>query len=147
MSEELEPLIDWIGALQANLSPALRTRINRRLAQKLRERNVDRIRRNVQPDGSIMAPRQKPGGKKRMFQKLWRKQHLRARATPDTAEVAFRDSAVTRIALVHHEGRKDRVSRERDLRVRYPKRTLLGFSLSDEELVADEALAMISEGL
>lgn len=151
MAEDLERLEDWIGGLIGNLQPAERRKLARQVARDLRRDQVDRIGAQKNPDGSAYAPRKRPplrtktGRIKRranaMFQKLRQSGHLRITADDSTAGVGFPNSQVSRIARVHQEGLRDRVSRTPNApEVIYPKRTLLGFSTNYRERLADLVL-------
>lgn len=54
---ELDKYIGELDALLQKLKPAQRSRLSRRLAVEMRQRNAERIRANIQPDGRAMQQR------------------------------------------------------------------------------------------
>lgn len=127
---ELQKVDDWLSALLANLEPAARSRMMRQLAQELRRTQQQNIRMQRNPDGSSYEPRRatarsKKGRiKRQMFTKLRTSKYLQTTASADSASVQF-EGKVQRIALVHHYGLRDRVSRH-SFKVKYAQRRLLG---------------------
>lgn len=139
----LEALAPWIEGYMARLSPARRLVLSRKIGQRLRRINAERIRRNVQPDGSAMAPRARKNRKRRgpMFKKIALARNLRVRAGPDDVELSFAPR-VSGAAAVHHYGLIDKVeNRPNSIRTRYPERRLLGFGPADQGEIMDEVLA------
>lgn len=143
---ELAPLDLAVAGLLANLEPAARRDLARRIAQRLRARNIERIAARQNPDGTAYAPRKptmrdKRGAIRRaMFVKLRTARWLKVGATPDAAVVAFVDQ-VQRIAQVHHHGLRDRVNRRGGPEVQYPTRRLIGITAADTAEVEDMVLA------
>jgi phage virion morphogenesis protein len=123
-----------------------RAQLARKAAQQLRRSQQQRIRAQVNPDGSPYVPR-KPRhlrGKKgrikgRMFEKLKMARYLKAKGTPQQAVTGFA-GRVSRVARVHQHGLKDRAERDAP-KIRYAKRQLLGISPEDlqevRELIID----------
>jgi phage virion morphogenesis protein len=146
-SDALYALEEWFGQVLAGLSVPQRKRAAMKLGQALRRSNLDRIRRNVEPDGAPMEKRKarldqrgrvrrKAGGK--MFRKLRLVKQWSIKASPDGVEImpAKGDS----VAATHHFGRRGFVGRAPDgskVTTRYPERRLLGFDSADEEIVLD----------
>jgi phage virion morphogenesis protein len=157
MAADLDQLEDWVGGLVARLAPAERRKLARAIAVDLRRGQQQRIADQKNPDGSPFAPRKKRGGKalrakagriKRratakakagsMFAKLRKSQYLRADASPSEASVGFSGNATARVARVHQEGLRDRVSRKRGApEVTYPVRQLLGVADDDRARMLD----------
>ena len=54
---DLDVFLDRVDALVAKLEPAQQRELSRQIATEIRRRNVERIKSNVQPDGSGMAAR------------------------------------------------------------------------------------------
>ena len=144
MSEDLQRLENWVAPLLQQLQPAQRSRLARKVGMALRRSQQQRITAQRNPDGSPFAPRRnapprraKAGRIKRgaMFVKIKQTRHLRARSTPNEVAVGF-SGRVARIALIHQEGRAAAVSKGGP-RVTYAKRSLLGFTAADEQLVRD----------
>ncbi|KAF1719806.1 phage virion morphogenesis protein [Pseudoxanthomonas wuyuanensis] len=140
--DELQQLEDWLAPLLADMAPAARSRLARRIGTALRQHESKRIARQANPDGSPYVPRKVPlrartGRIKRgvMFAKLRQARHLKVRANPNEVTVGFL-GRVAHIARVHQEGRMDSV-RPGGPRVRYEQRKLLGFSPHSRELIRD----------
>lgn len=151
MADDLDAAETWVGGLIARLEPAARRRLAQAVAQDLRRAQVERIAAQRNPDGSPFAARKRQplrarmGRMKRragaMFQKLRRPSYLRAAATPDEAVVGFPNAQVSRIARVHQEGLRDRVTRSADApEAEYPARVLLGYTDADRERLLDLVL-------
>lgn len=141
------PLDAWLQALVASTRPEARRQLARRVAQQLRQRQIERIRAQQNPDGSGFEPRKpqppsfrdKKGRVRRlMFDRLATAKYLRVSATPAAATVEITGRSA-RIARVHQFGLEDTVNR-RGLRVRYPIRELLGFGRNDVDEVAATVL-------
>ncbi|EOA03950.1 bacteriophage tail completion-like protein [Herbaspirillum frisingense GSF30] len=140
MSDDLQRLEEWAGALIAKLQPAQRRQLVRKIANDLRREHARLIAQQVAPDGTPYPARKnrkelrsKSGRIKRqkaaMFGKLRTNTYLQIRADADQASVGF-FGKVARIARVHHEGLPDKVA-PRGPSYKYPARTLLGFSAGD----------------
>ena len=56
--DALEQYLDHVDALIAKLSPAQQRQLAKQIGDEIRKRNAQRIRTNIEPDGSAMAPRQ-----------------------------------------------------------------------------------------
>lgn len=149
MDDELQALENWVAPLLAKLDPKARRTLARRVAQDLRRAQRERIKAQQNPDGTPYAPRKpqhraKQGAIRRraMFQKLRTARYLKARGTPNKAEVGF-VGRVAHIARIHQEGLHGRVDRNGP-RVRYPERRLLGYRHEDRELIQDAVLRHIT---
>lgn len=152
MSEDLQRLEAWVAPLLQRLKPVERNRLARKVGTALRRAQQRRIASQHNPDGSPFAPRRaapprraKAGRIKRgaMFVKIRQARHLRVRVTPNEVAVGF-TGRVSRIALVHQEGRSDTVAKG-GLKHTYARRKLLGFSPADEQLVRDLILDHLRE--
>ena len=145
---------EFFGRVLSGLSPANSRKATLKLGRALRAANLERMKRNVEPDGAPMEKR-KPwldrrgrlrkakGGK--MFRKLRFARLWAVRARPDAVEVALTKAEST--ALVHHEGRRGFVGRGPDgkkIFTRFPRRRLLGFSPEDEQLALEIAEEMLN---
>jgi phage virion morphogenesis protein len=151
MADDLTAIEPWLDGIMARLEPGERLKVARRIGQMLRRRNAERIRANVQPDGSAMEPRKITrdkrgrirGRKGKMFPKTGMAKNMQVRADADQVEVSFKQS-VAGAAKVHHYGLVDRVSRNAGApRVRYPIRRLLGINDEDRELILAEVSKML----
>lgn len=153
MSDDLQRLEEWAGALIAKLRPAQRRQLVRKVANDLRREHARLIAQQVAPDGTPYPARKnrkelrsKSGRIKRrkaaMFGKLRTNTYLQIRADADQASVGF-FGKVARIARVHHEGLSDRVA-PRGPHFKYPARPLLGFNPLDEMLLRESLLRYIA---
>lgn len=146
---DLAPLDAQLTALVASLGPTGMRRLTRRIAIGMRKSQAEHIAAQKAPDGTAFEPRKpqpqhrnKAGRIKAMFERLRTYKHLRISNSDTTAEVGFtgRDA---RLARVHQEGLIDAVNR-RGLKVRYPVRTLLGFSEADRRIARDAIVDHLS---
>jgi phage virion morphogenesis protein len=141
---ELHEVEEWLGALLSQLEPAARTKMLREVARDVRRIQQGNITLQRSPDGTAWEPRRvtartKPGRiRRKMFAKLKTAKYLKAQANANMAEIAFVPS-VQRIVRVHHYGLRDRVNRHGN-EVKYPERSLLGFSATNEKYVKDKLL-------
>ena len=151
MVDDLTAIEPWLDGIMARLEPGERLKVARRIGQMLRRRNAERIRTNVQPDGSPMEPRKITrdkrgrirGRKGKMFPKTGMAKNMQVRADADQVEVSFKPT-VAGAAKVHHYGLVDRVSRNASApRVRYPIRRLLGINDEDREMILAEVSKML----
>jgi phage virion morphogenesis protein len=149
MSDDLSTIATWAEALLTKLSPAQRRQILRRIAQDLRRSQARRIASQQAPDGAIYTPRKqrknlrgKQGRIRRqkaeMFSKLRTTKHLKTQQDTNQLAVGF-FGKVARIAKVHQEGLKDKVSKN-GIAYRYSRRQLLGFSLADYHVIRESLL-------
>ncbi|MDR0182405.1 phage virion morphogenesis protein [Lysobacter arvi] len=150
MTDELDRLESWAGALLARVAPTQRRQLALRIARDVRTDQQRRIAEQRNPDGSPFAPRSarfrdKSGRIRRraMFAKLRTSKHLKARADANVAEVGF-TGRTSRLASVHQYGGSDRMSRTGP-RVRYPARRLLGLAPDSTECIREMILRHISE--
>ena len=149
---EIESLEAFAAALIAGLAPASRRELALRIAKELRPRNQKRIAAQTNPDGTPFEPRKpqlrhKTGKiKRQMFSRLRTVKYLKATATADEAIVGF-TREVSRIALVHHLGLRDRVNKKTGLEAKYPERQLLGIPADDEALIAEIVTAHLADRL
>lgn len=120
-----------------------------REAEGLRTFERAKIIKWITPEGSAGAdgdptprPRSRPA---QMFRGLRSGRHLKAGADGDGGWVEFTQRA-SRIALIHHDGRRDRVAADGP-EVDYPKRELLGFGRDDEVRLVNLFIDEASEAL
>ncbi|HHF0499725.1 TPA: phage virion morphogenesis protein [Haemophilus influenzae] len=141
-----------LTALIANLSPQARRQLGRKIGQALRKSQSNRIARQQNPDGSAFEPRKprKEFGKKKgrikreaMFAKLRTARHLKVRSNGNEVSVGFNGSSAA-IAAVHQYGLTARPSNNKDFKVQYTQRELLGFSESDVELIENLIIEQLS---
>ncbi|MGE7139665.1 phage virion morphogenesis protein [Luteibacter sp. NPDC031894] len=148
--DELTHLEEWVTPLVAKLSAPGRKALSRLIGRDLRRSQAQRIAAQKEPDGTPFAAR-RPGRdlrskrgsirqrKAAMFAKLRTARWLKVMANENEAAVGFTGRA-ERIARVHQEGLRDRVSPQGP-EVRYARRQLLGFSEADRRLITDALLA------
>jgi len=136
----LTPFEQRLEALITALSPAGRRRMTVDVAKKLRQKQQQRIKAQVAPDGTPYIPRKRQpvrGKKNRikreMFAKLRTNRYMKASGDDSTAAVEF-TGKVQRIVRVHQSGLKDKPGRNSPT-IQYPERQLLGFSEDDQQLV------------
>lgn len=149
MTEHLRAVEMWVGGLLARLQPAQRRALNRKVAQDLRRSQAQRIASQRAPDGASYTARKKRKdlrGKKgrikrqkaAMFQKLRQVKNLKTQQDENQISVGF-FGRVARIARVHQEGLKDKVSKKGP-EYQYPARPLLGFNEGDKALIRNSIL-------
>lgn len=153
VADELIQLEQWAGPLIAKLAPAQRQQLARTIALDLRRSQQRRIAAQVAPDGTVYAARkrqaeslrEKRGAIRRrrdaMFAKLRTARWLKTHVTHEGAEVGF-FGRVARLARVHQEGGRDRVSPDGPIAT-YPARPLLGFTETDRAMVRDRVLEFL----
>lgn len=136
MTDELQAVEKWAGALLMQLSPAGRRKAMLEIARDLRRSQKTRVAAQKNPDGTPYTPRKakaRKGGKKlrgkrgrikraAMFAKLRTARCMQIEATPSALAIGFA-GRVARIARVHQLGEVDRVS-PHGPEVRYPARVL-----------------------
>ena len=141
-----------LTALIANLSPQARRQLGRKIGQALRKSQSNRIARQQNPDGSAFEPRKprKEFGKKKgrikrkaMFAKLRTARHLKVRSNGNEVSVGFNGSSAA-IAAVHQYGLTARPSNNKDFKVQYAQRELLGFAEEDIEMIERFVLRAIA---
>lgn len=149
---KVEEIQAKLTALIANLSPQARRQLGRKIGQALRKSQSNRIARQQNPDGSAFEPRKprKEFGKKKgrikrkaMFAKLRTTRHLKVRSNGNEVSVGFNGSSAA-IAAVHQYGLSASPSKDKDFKVQYAQRELLGFSESDVELIENLIIEQLS---
>ncbi len=150
-TDDLSRLTSWADGLLASMEPAARRQLAGEMARTLRTSQALRIRANVQPDGSPMAPRKpQPTLKKnrgrlrrKMFFKISNPSWLKARANEHQAVVEFVGTA-NRLATIHQYGLKDRI---KGREISYPARELLGITEQERDQLETTLLAQLTKGL
>ena len=146
MTDNLNALEDWAGALLAKLSPGERRKLGTTIGRELRRSQQQRIAAQRNPDGTAYAarkPRQLRGKtgrikQRKMFAKLRQAKYLRLQNSADAIAIGF-TGRIARIARVHQYGLRDRPGRNQ-ADVQYQRRELLGFSPSDLDMIRDSLL-------
>ncbi|WP_447837523.1 phage virion morphogenesis protein [Aeromonas salmonicida] len=143
-TDDLSRLTSWADDLLASMEPAARRQLAGEMARTVRASQAKRIRANLQPDGSPMAPR-KPQPKlkkgrgrlrRKMFFKISNTTWLKARASEQQAVVEFVGTA-NRLATIHQYGLKDHI---KGREIRYPARELLGITTQEVEQLEERLL-------
>lgn len=143
MAQDLQPIVDRLEALIANLSATERRRLATEVARSLRASQAKRIRDNKNPDGTQFTdkkPQPQLRQRKeslRMFTKLQRTRWLKPKGTAAEASLGFAGFA-DRIARVNQLGLRDRVNKN-GTQYQYPVRELLGFD-ADELKTVEETI-------
>lgn len=143
MSDNLNALEDWAGALLAKLQPTERRKLNQTLARELRRSQQQRIAAQQNPDGSAYAPRKprknlRRQGRIKMFAKLRQAKHLKLQSDADSIALGITGRA-GRIAHTHQHGLTDRPERNGP-EIRYARRELLGFTEAELDMIRDRLL-------
>ena len=151
--DDLTALEEWAGALLAQLDPAARRKVAVDVGRELRRSQQQRIKAQLNPDGSAYAPRkprlflrnarlrEKEGRIKRraqMFAKLRTARYLKVEVDGAGLAIGFAGRAA-RLARVHQEGETSEVTRG-GRSYKYPVRQLLGFTDADREMIRDKLL-------
>lgn len=141
MVDKLTAIETWVQPLIDNLTTSEKRKLTRRLAILLRKQNVDRIKKQINPDGTKFAPRkprlrEKNGRIKRnkaMFVKLRQAKHLKIKNDANGLAIGYTgiDAA---IAKVHHYGLLTRVSPNGVL-YKYAVRKLIGLPDTDIDII------------
>lgn len=138
MSDELEVLEEWAGALLAKLEPGERRKVLGQVARDLQRNQQRRIAAQKAPDGAAYAPRKRARGglrgkrgriRSQMFVKLRTARWMRTEVDAAGVAVGF-VGRVGRIARAHQLGRGDGVGGKGT-----PRRRLLGLAALDLEAI------------
>lgn len=147
-SDGMDAFAEYMDGMLADLSPAKRKWVARKIGAQLRRSNAKRIRSNVEPDGTKMEPRKRKRkirrGQKfirsgKMFRNIGKGRSFKVHASEDGVRVQIANP----IANVHHYGEEGYVGRTRDgrtIRARYHSRQLLGFGREDLDEMTDALL-------
>jgi len=146
---DLEALETWLSPLLQKLDGRGRAQLARKAAQQLRRSQQQRIRAQVNPDGSpfeARKPRDLRGKKgrikRRMFEKLKMARYLKAKGTPQQAVIGFA-GRVSRIARVHQYGLRDRADKRAPY-VQYARREILGLTEKEIGDIAGEIISALA---
>lgn len=151
--DAFEKVNTYFDAMLADLGPAKRKEVARKIARELRRRNADRIKRNVEPDGGKMAPRKRKRRIRRarrtiksglMFRNLYKARSLKLKATADSAQIYIGNF----IAERHQFGGKMVIGKDgagKKIYGDYPARPLLGFDSEDMDALTEELLSWLDQ--
>ena len=138
---ELTELAPWVEPLLQKITPTARKKLAKEIGLELRKSQQQRIKKQRNPDGTRFAKRIEQQGsinRKAMFIKLKQAKHLKVKATADKVSVGF-FGRVALIANVHQKGLRDK-PHKKAREIRYRKRELLGFTVSDKDLILNTLL-------
>jgi len=143
MSDELEVLEEWAGALLAKLEPGERRKLLGQVARDLRRNQQRRIAAQKAPDGTAYAPRKRARGgmrgkrgriRSQMFVKLRTARWMRTEVSAAGVAVGF-VGRVGRIARAHQFGLQG-PTLARSIG-KCTTRRLIGLGSEDESLIRD----------
>lgn len=147
MSDELEVLEEWAGALLAKLEPGERRKLLGQVARDLRRNQQRRIAAQKAPDGTAYAPRKRARGglrgkrgriKSQMFVKLRTARWMRTEVSAAGVAVGF-VGRVGRIARAHQLGKPSKTNR---LQAAVPlRRELLGLGSHDRKVMFESMMS------
>jgi phage virion morphogenesis protein len=149
-ADDLSQLNELFDGLIQQLSPAARKRLGRDISRRLRASQAQRIKQNKAPDGSAFEARKpQPAWAKRlgaikkklMFQKIIRQKYLKAEYSASAASVSF-TGFISRVAIEHQYGLRGRVNDS--IKAQYPKRELLGFTASEQDMIEETIIAHLA---
>lgn len=140
------------SALLANISQQQRRQLAVKIGRQLAQSQRRRIKAQQNPDGSNFEPRklQKVRSKKgrikqlAMFKKLGTARFMKTRSNADQVSIGFSGSNAT-IASVHQYGLESRVRKDRDYKIKYARRELLGFTDEELEMIEKLVIAQLAE--
>lgn len=145
MTDNLQALEDWAGALLNRLEPKARRQLCQSIARDLRRSQQQRIRAQRNPDGTPYAPRKKQLRSKsgrirqrKMFARLSQAKHLKANATANGLSTGFVGRTAW-IARVHQRGLRDTAAKGGP-EIDYPQRVLLGLTADDLDMIRTRLL-------
>lgn len=143
MSDELEVLEEWAGALLAKLEPGERRKLLGQVARGPRRNQQRRIAAQRALDGTAYAPRNRARGglrakrgriRSQMFVKLRTARWMRTEVSAAGVAVGF-VGRVGRIAYAHQHGRNEM---NKQIPVSgYSRRLLLGLKHEDRKIILD----------
>lgn len=152
MSDSLTALEAWAAPLLRQLDPDARAKLAKDLAKQLRRSQQQRIKRQLNADGTPYVPR-KPrtlrGKQERikrkapMFVRLGSPRFLKATGDGEQIAVGF-TGRIARIARVDQYGLNDRAERGAK-QVKYARREPLGLTESERQLISDLLLSHLRD--
>ena len=152
MSDGIEQVKLAFTDLLKNISKPRRRLLYQQIGRELARNQRRRIKAQQNPDGTLFEPRKKRKqfGKKKgrvkrkaMFAKLRTARHLKVRSNGNEVSVGFNGSSAA-IAAVHQYGLTARPSKEKNFKVQYAQRELLGFTEDDIEMIERFVLRAIA---
>lgn len=143
-----QALAEWLNPLLHKLDAAERKKLLGSIARLARQKNQQRIRAQISPDGMRFAPRKAAPQKKSlrqtgfikrgaMFSKMRLNKFIAQQSTSNEAAVFWR-GRTGRIAEMHHYGRRETIA---GINYHYPARELLGFSAQDIDAILDSVFS------
>jgi len=146
MSQRNDPA-NWLTPLIRQLEPSQRLTLARELGRGLRQRQAQRIKDQITPDGRRFI-RRKPQSRSDakqgpMFAQLRKYKYLKFKARSGEISVGWFSHAA-HVARIHHYGLEGTVGDKYSPKVQYHQRELLGLSEEDMEWVLDMSLEHIN---
>ncbi|OOF47956.1 phage virion morphogenesis protein [Rodentibacter trehalosifermentans] len=154
MSDNIQQVKLAFAELLKNISKPRRRLLYQQIGRELARNQRRRIKAQQNPDGSNYDPRKprKQFGKKKgrikrqlMFRKLVTPAHMKLRYEQDGLSLGFYGGDAV-IASVHQYGLKSSPSKNKDFKVQYAQRELLGFSDEDVEMIERFVIKALAEG-
>ncbi|OOS00650.1 phage virion morphogenesis protein [Canicola haemoglobinophilus] len=140
-------------ALLKNISKERRRLLYQQIGRALAQSQRRRIKAQQNPDGSAYAPRKKKVRSKKgrikaqtMFKKISQAKHMKLRYQKEGIELGFSGNTAY-IANIHQYGLKARVERNKEHKVQYAQRELLGFTEQDREMIEDFVVKALADGI
>lgn len=148
--DNLKALEDWAEPIIRQLQPAQRRQLAREALRIIRPSQRNRIRAQLNPDGTPFAPRKprlrsQTGGirRKAMFTKLRTARLMRGKVQTDRVVLGWHGRTAG-IAAVHQHGLSDRAGDDSPS-VKYAQREVLGFTAAELERLAHLVLRHAAE--
>jgi len=150
VSDDLQALEDWSGALLNKLDPRERRTLCQGLARDLRRSQQKRIKAQTNPDGTAYAPRKKQLRSKsgrirqrKMFANITKAKFLKTFNDANGFGVEFVGRTAW-IARVHQRGLRDSAAKGGP-KIDYAQRRLLGLSKADLDMIRTGLLAHLGD--
>lgn len=131
----------WAESYLQRLNPSERRKFLRQLLTLLRQRNQQRMKQQVEPDGTAWAARKNKDNNKALFKRMRLAKRFKTRFTADYGAVGFKGNTA-RIARIHHYGLRERF--KNGAVADYEARQLLGFSKQDKKDILERILNHIT---
>ncbi|HHF1624165.1 TPA: phage virion morphogenesis protein [Haemophilus influenzae] len=154
MSDGIEQVKLAFTDLLKNISKPRRRLLYQQIGRELARNQRRRIKAQQNPDGTLFEPRKlrKQFGKKKgrikrqlMFRKLVTPAHMKLRYQEKGISLGFYGGDAA-IAAVHQYGLSASPSKNKDFKVLYAQRELLGFAEEDIEMIERFVLKAIADG-
>lgn len=142
-NNNLDELPAWVNELSQRFDPKERRAVARKIAQQLRKSSRERTKSQQDADGNQFIKPLKTENNP-MFRQITALRYFKAKGTDRQAIIGFVGNA-GRIAQIHHGGRRGEV-RPGSRKFPFPKRTLIGITDTDEQMVLAILTDLINNG-